>query len=320
MPSVRIRERSFRLRERLFLYKQRRRLSRLAAYHQPTEDIEALLAAVHAKNLVFCVTAGRTGTTYLQHLFALCPETTSLHEPEPSFVSVLRLAQHDASVARMFLLEYKLPFIIRTPTRNYVETGHLFGKGFLEPLLALRIVPRIVFLRRAPWRIAASLLTRRTVPARGKLGLKYLLHPGDPGVVPLPGWLRMTDYQLCFWYALEVERRQRAYAAQLDGLGATWVDVRADELHDGARFLAVATALELLDGTADTAALLRRHAEVSSATHNANPDTVAAATWEGEEDAVWRAVDHFDPTLRPAVQARYASRAEAAPAAAASRR
>jgi hypothetical protein len=172
-------------------------------------------------------------------------------------------------------------------------------------------VPRIVFLRRAPRRIAASLLARRTVPARGKLGLKYLVHPGDPRVVQLPGWLRMTDYQLCFWYALEIERRQRLYAAQLDGLGATWVDVTADELHEGARFLYVAAALELLDDTVDRAGLLRHHAEVSGVTHNANADTAEAATWDSEEDAVWRAVDRFDPTLRATVQARYDSRAEA---------
>lgn len=313
MPAERIRGLSFRLREGLFLAKQRRRLSRLAAYHRPAEDIAALLAAVRTKNLVFCVTAGRTGTTYLQQLFALCPETTSLHEPEPSFVPVLRLAQHDPNAARMFLLEYKLPLIARTPTRHYVETGHLFGKGFLEPLLALGIVPRIVFLRRAPQRVAASLLTRRTVPGRGKLGLKYLLHPEDPGVVPLPGWLRLSDYQLCFWYALEIERRQRAYAVQLDDVGATWVDVTADELHDSARFLAVASALQLLDAAADRAALLRRHAEVSSVVHNANPGAAEAAARAGEETAVWCAVDDFDPTLRAIVQARYGSRA-AAPA------
>jgi hypothetical protein len=238
-------------------------------------------------------------------------------------VPVLRLAQHDASVARRFLLEYKLPFIARTPTRNYVETGHLICKGFLEPLLALGIVPRIVFLRRAPRRIAASLLARRTVPGRSKLGLKYLLHPGDPRVVPLPGWLRMTDYQLCFWYTLEIERRQRLYAMQLDSLGATWVDVTADELHDGARFLDTVAALALLDDTVDRASLLRDHAEISSVVHNANAAAPEAAIWDGEEDAVWRAVDRFDPTLRAAVQARYASPAEATvaiPAAAMARR
>jgi hypothetical protein len=43
-----------------------------------------------------------TGTTFLTHLLALCPDTTSRHEPEPSFVPVLRLAQRDPELARRF--------------------------------------------------------------------------------------------------------------------------------------------------------------------------------------------------------------------------
>ena len=158
----------FQLRERAFLAKQRRRLSRLDPWRRPPVD----LGAVRAKTLVVTVTAGRTGTTFLTHLLALCPDTTSLHEPEPSFVPVLRLAQHDPAVARRFLLEYKLPFVAALPTRRYVETGHLLCKGFLEPLLALGLAPQVIALRRAPRRVASSLLSRRTVPGRGKLGLK----------------------------------------------------------------------------------------------------------------------------------------------------
>jgi hypothetical protein len=171
----------FSLRERAFLAKQRQRLGRLAPWHRPPADAAALLAAVRAKTLVVTVTAGRTGTTFLTHLLALCPDTTSRHEPEPSFVPVLRLAQRDPELARRFLLEYKLPFIADVPTRRYVETGHLLCKGFLEPLLALGVAPQVIALRPVAAAVATSLLSRRTVPGRGKLGLKYLLHPADPG-------------------------------------------------------------------------------------------------------------------------------------------
>ncbi len=305
MLSERIRAVPFRLRERAFVRKQQRRMTRLVAYHRPPGDVEALVAAVRGKNLVFTVTAGRTGTTYLQRLLALCPDTTSLHEPEPSFVPVLRLAQCRPAAARAFLLEYKLPFIIRTPTRSYVETGHPFGKGFLEPLLDLGLLPRIVLLRRGPRRVAASLLVRRTVPGRGKLGLKYLLHPRDPGVLPLPGWMRMSDYQLCFWYALEIERRQRDYAARLGRLGAACVDVTAEELHDSARFLAVAAALDLIDGRIDRAGLVRRHAELSGVIHNPNPGGAALADLDAAEAEVWAVVSAHDPALRESVEGRY---------------
>ena len=289
----------FRLRERAFLAKQRRRLSRLDPWRRPPVD----LGAVRAKTLVVTVTAGRTGTTFLTHLLALCPDTTSLHEPEPSFVPVLRLAQHDPAVARRFLLEYKLPFVAALPTRRYVETGHLLCKGFLEPLLALGLAPQVIALRRAPRRVASSLLSRRTVPGRGKLGLKYLLHPGDPGVLALPGWARLTDYQLCFWYALEMERRQRVYRAPVETAGGAWVDVTAEELHDAERFLAAAAALSLLDADTDRAALRAAHARVAAKTHNPNAATVVVADPTGEEEAVWAAVG--DASLRAWIESRY---------------
>ncbi|MBX3027409.1 hypothetical protein KF840_21120 [bacterium] len=295
----------FELRERAFLAKQRRRLSRLAPWHRPPADAARLLAAVRAKTVVLTVTAGRTGTTFLTHLLARCPDTTSLHEPEPSFVPVLRLAQRDPALARRFLLEYKLPFIASVPTRRYVETGHLFCKGFLEPLLALGVAPRAIALRRAPRRVAASLLARRTVPGRGKLGLKYLLHPADPGVLPLPRWQRWSDYQLCFWYALEIENRQRRYRAPVEAAGGAWVDVTAEELGDADRFLAVADALSLLDPASDREALRAAHAAVAHVTHNPNPRVVAVPDAAAQEEAVWTAIG--DAALRHWVTSRYAT-------------
>ncbi|MDX2165750.1 MAG: hypothetical protein SF182_01745 [Deltaproteobacteria bacterium] len=293
----------FRLREQAFLLRQRRRVQRLHALHRPPPNPAALLIAVRGKTLVLTVTAGRTGTTFLTHLLALCPDTTSTHEPEPSFVPVLRLAQHDPELGRRFLLEYKLPHIATLPTRRYVETGHLWCKGFLEPLLALDVVPRVVALRRAPRRIAASLLSRRTVPGRGKLGLKYLLHPDDPGVLPLPGWTAYSDYQLCFWYALEIERRTAAYQPLIERAGGAWVDVTAEELHDADRFLAAADTLGLLDPDTDRAALRAAHARVAGVTHNPNAEAVAVPDATAQEAAVWDAV--AVPALRAALDARF---------------
>ncbi len=295
----------FRLRERAFLAKQRQRLPRLAPWHRPPTDVAALLAAVREKTLVVTVTAGRTGTTFLTHLLALCPDTTSRHEPEPSFVPVLRLAQRDPEIARRFLLEYKLPFIAGVPTRGYVETGHLLCKGFLEPLLALGAAPQVIALRRSPRRVATSLLSRRTVPGRGKLGLKYLLHPADPGVLALPEWTRLSDYQLCFWYALEIERRQRVYRVPVEAAGGGWVDVTAEELRDADRFLAMADALSLLPADADRPALRAAHARVAGVTHNPNAESIAVADAVAEEAVVWAAIGDRD--LRSWVESRYES-------------
>ena len=296
----------FALREWVFLLNQRRRLHRIARFRAPADDPAALIAAVQRKHLVFTVTAGRTGTTYLTHLFALLPDITSLHEPQPSFVYFLRQAQRRPAAARRFLLDYKLPFIAGHPTPRYAETGHMLCKGFFEPLLELGIVPRIVLLRRHPRLIATSLLTRRTVPGRGKLGFKYLLHPGDPGVLPLAQWMSRSDYQLCFWYALEIERRQRAYAALLARAGGTSVDVTPDELRDGGRFLAMLEALELIDAGTDRDTLLQRHGEISAVTYNPNPrPPVVVPQRDAEEAAVWDAIAPYAPSLRADIAARY---------------
>jgi hypothetical protein len=305
---------SHRLAERVFLLNQYRRRQRIRHLRHPVRDRQALLDAVRRKHLVFTITAGRTGTTYVTRLAELFPDTVSLHEPQPSYVHFLRQAQRHPPLAYHFLLEYKLPFIAAAPASRYVETSHLVGKGFLEPLLELGVRPAVLLLRREPRAIARSLLTRRTVPGRGKLGFKYLVHPGDPGVLPLPGWYGYTDYQLCFWYALEMERRQRLYGELLRQYRCAVADATAEELHDGQRFLAVAEELGLLDAPVDRAALLERHGQVSARLYNYNrrPPAVVVAP-EAAEEAVWQAVAPAAPWLREVVERRYAPVPEITP-------
>ena len=74
-------------------------------------------------------------------------------------------------------------------------------------MLGLGLLPSLILLRREPRLIALSNLERYAIPARTRLGLEWLLQPNDPDVLQLPAWRRMSDYQLCFWYALEMERR-----------------------------------------------------------------------------------------------------------------
>ena len=300
-----------RVHETAALAKQRRRLVRIAAYRHPPADAAGLLDAVRRKNLVFTVTAGRTGTVYLQRLLGLLPGTTSLHEPDPAFVAVLRSVQHAPDLARDFLLEYKLPAIAAFATPHYAEVSHLFCKGFCEPMVQLGILPRIVLLRRAPRPIALSLLARQAVPGRTKDGLKYLVQPSDPGVLPLPAWTRRSAYQLCFWYALEIERRQQVYGQQLTARGGTCVDVTADELHDAACFLDLATRLGILDPSAPLDTIRRRHREVSAsrtipiATPSGRSPGGRPTALAAEEKAVWTAVTPSAPDLRARVEARY---------------
>jgi len=57
------------------------------------------LAKLRERNLVFTVTAGRTGTLFAQ-LFALLPDTTSVHEPAPTFHAYLRRIKRDHDFAK----------------------------------------------------------------------------------------------------------------------------------------------------------------------------------------------------------------------------
>ncbi|MDX2169069.1 MAG: hypothetical protein SF182_18520 [Deltaproteobacteria bacterium] len=299
---------SVRLRERLYLLGHRRRLRRIAPYHHPDADAAAVLARVRDKHLVMAITAGRSGSTYVARLLASLPDITSPHEAPPHYGYMMRLAQHDPEAARRFLLQYKLPTIAAAPTRRYADISHLFCKGFFTPLLGLDVVPDLILLRRHPRAVAQSWLTRRAVPGRDRRGLRLHLHPGDPDVLPFPDWATATDYQLCFWYALEIERRQRDYGARAMARGARVVDVTADELHDGARFVSVITELGLLPPGADAGALLARHAEISAVQHKPNAGPSARVRVE-EEARVWDAVAPAAPWLPEAVERRYAARA-----------
>jgi hypothetical protein len=85
---------------------------------------------------------------FVHKLFDKLPNVISEHEAIPPFHSCLRKIQSDPSVAKKFLLKYKLPHIVNLCTPNYVELSHVFCKGFLTPLLEFGITPNLILLRR----------------------------------------------------------------------------------------------------------------------------------------------------------------------------
>ncbi len=266
---------------------------------------QALLRQVSEKQLILSVTAGRSGTRYLHNLFSLLTDVQSQHEGEPDYKHVLRRVQTQPSAATRFLLDHKLPAVAACPFHTFVETSHLFCKGFFEPLLNLGVRPDLVLLRRPPRKIAWSMLERATVPARTALGNLYTVSPADPNTLPLPGWELLSDYQLCFWYALEIERRQVRYRDLLLQIGGRVCDVTAAELNDPDRFMAMLETFSLAAGDGD--ALRLRHAQTTAVTHNKNPRKFSLALdFDAEEEEVWAGVAHYEPLLRKQVAERYA--------------
>lgn len=183
-----------------------------------------LLKAIKKKRLIFTVTTGRSGTAYLEAVFGYLKDVSAFHEPDPEYVEVLRSVQQDTSIADRFVRDKKLPAIARVDGPIYVETSHLVCKGFLESYLEYGIVPDLVVHRRPARDISLSLLKMGTIPGRDAKALRFYLQPDDPGVLPLPGWQEMSDYQLCYWYCQEIERRAQEYTRLFRERGARVVE------------------------------------------------------------------------------------------------
>lgn len=190
-----------------------------------------LLAALRSKHLIFTVTSGRSGSHFLARVMGYVPRLTVFHEEkEHSFHHYLRAAQTDRSVAERFLLEEKLPFIAASQEPAYFEASHLFCKGFFEPMHEWGLTPDLVILTRDIRDISASLYQLGTIPGRTEKALTFYLSPEDPSVHPVPEWKSWTDYQLCYWYCLEIQRRAAVYENMALAVGAKVVRIDLSEL------------------------------------------------------------------------------------------
>ena len=245
-----------------------------------------------APKLIFTITPGRSGTAYLARLLGAIPGVSAYHEPEPNFARVMRAAQSDPQIAHDFLVRHKMPALAACSGMVYAETSHLTGKGLVEPMLELGLCPALILLTRPAREVAWSLLLRQTIPARTPAGLIYLLSPDDPKVMKMEKWRSASHYQLCFWYALEMERRQRHYAELAAERGLTAVEISADGLNEWACFARMATALDLTIDEQVQAA----HGDISAVRHNANVQTAPLPPWlETEERGVYLAVGQTSP-------------------------
>ena len=252
------------------------------------------------KKIIFTVTPGRSGTTYLTKLLATVPDVTSLHEPAPNFYYAMRLAQEHPIAAYNFLYQYKIPAIIQCSTPVYAESSHLTCKGFIEPMIRMGLRPHLITLRRQPREVAWSFLGKKNIPTR--TGTDYVLQPSDRGVVPLLNWETLSDYQLCYWYALEIERRQHLYAQWAAELGLVQFDVTNRELNDWDIYARMLTAL----GLPATEQVRQSHSDISGEIHNRIaerqelPDNL-----DEQEEVVWDSVSLYEPLLRDRITGRY---------------
>lgn len=210
-----------------------------------TEPKPDLAPTLGDKRLIFTVATGRCGTAYLAELLKFIPRADVFHEPEPEFADVMRSAQEDPGVAASFIREKKLPAIAALPAPVYIETSHLFCKGFLEPLHAAGLYPDIISLSRAPRDVALSMLTMGTIPGRSDKGLRFYLSPADPGVLPVASPDSLSDYQVCYWYCLEIARRTDEIEQFCAGRGLRFCRTTLPEITTRAGFLRLLAEMDL---------------------------------------------------------------------------
>ncbi len=269
------------------------------------ETTAQLLKKIKNKNLVFCITPGRSGTKLLAELCKVFPSVSSHHEPDPNFNIALRMAQTNPEMASGFWINGKFPLIAEDTRESYIETSHLVGKGFLSPLLKLGIVPQLLLLRRHPSEVAKSMFGYAAIPARTLDGLAHFLKPDDPGVLPLPHWTSMGDYQLCFWYCLEMERRQRLYSGWVKQLGKPAITTHMNDLLDVDKFIALSQKLDFI-GNMDVSPITEHHREICSKNRNPRERTrsIDFDTTSLEEQVLERISD-FEPLLWQEIRSFY---------------
>jgi hypothetical protein len=225
--SMRVAKALNRIRTRTGLWRQS--AERPSAPASASADV---LQSVLSRRLIFLITTGRSGTEYLTHVLGLFENVHAEHEPEPSFTNAFRTIAAAPHVARQFWLEQKLPAIARSTAPVYAETSHLACKGFLESGIEIGLRPTLVHLVRGYRDTSRSMLALNTIPSRTYNGVRFYLGPDDRVFLPVERAVfeQWHDYQLCYWYCLEIGERARVYAERFGSVGIRVDRVMLDDL------------------------------------------------------------------------------------------
>ena len=188
-----------------------------------------------AERLLFTITPGRSGTMLLANMCVLLPGVAAEHEPKPLFSDIFFKLRREPQIVYPFL-KVKRKWIDRIcaeeEATTYIETCHLACKGFFEPMLGMGWKFEAIILKRPLRDVATSLYRIGDVPTQTRTGRKYYLHPENPNNrVDITGyWKKLSAYQLCYWYCLEMERRSEYYRVWLPKQGVKVHEVGLEEL------------------------------------------------------------------------------------------
>jgi hypothetical protein len=289
------------LKQRLKAYAKSREIRRIRHQAEAMPDAArgALLSRLSEKSIVFAVASGRSGTQTLAKIFEAVSGVHATHEGIPAFQDVMREAMGDPALARAFLLTRKLPAIAACPEPIYLESSHVFAKGFLPPVLELGLKPKLIFLKRDPRKIALSLERIGATPLRTRGGREHFLSPADPSFLPVQPWGDFTDYQLCYWYALETMRRQQILREMALAAGLACRVMRIEELEspDDVWALMSELGLPVQPSAEATEALRARTGRAFNQKQKSPPLLRKTADLETQEQAVIDRVQASIPEL-----------------------
>lgn len=216
--------------------------------------------------LFLTVTPGRSGTKLLARIMADLLDVQAEHEAAPRLNYVLRAVQAEPECARWWLSSEKLPAIAsRLDGRPYADISHLYCKGFIEPLINMRLNLHVIILTRPAREVALSMMAVGSIPERTAKGLLVLIGPSDPGVLVPAGWEAWSDYQLCYWYALEIERRQNHYEKTLGAAGFPTLRCSMNDLINAQR---IKPLLDFVTGKPDFALDMKAYHQIVSVNQN----------------------------------------------------
>ncbi|MFT6286160.1 MAG: hypothetical protein ACJA09_000903 [Alcanivorax sp.] len=230
------------------LYRARGRLTWIA---QGQKGLGKLVEEFNSRNIILTVAAGRCGTDALSHRIGLLDGVTSIHEPLPHYRFILDKANHDFGLAARFFAHVKVPALLAYKTQTVVESNHLYGKAFFEASIAMGFRPKLIFLRRNAHANAISLLRKNCVPGRTLAGKRYVISPGDNPYLPLAAAQELSDFQLCYWYCLEMHLRHELYQKVCREMGILSAALHTEDLNFPERLKSMARAIGLVESETD---------------------------------------------------------------------
>jgi hypothetical protein len=201
-----------------------------------------IIDRLSSKRLCFSVTSGRSGTKLLAELLRKSAGLVAEHEPAPRFNYVLPAILICPEAAGWWLSSEKLPAILeRVGTRDtYAELSHLTCKGFIEPMLELGLRPAFVIISRSACDVAKSLFRLGVIPERTGSGRLVLMSPKHSQFLPFDDWEKLSDYQLCYWYAREIEFRQAHFRSLFERMQLEWRECSFEEIASWESFVGLA--------------------------------------------------------------------------------